>query len=367
MARALKANAMVMAGTIGAATALSMGEEGKHILPLPWLQFLKPSVLLTLVRLAQRAPTGTPVDVTGLSIKELSASIRGGTISVSDGRLEFLRRMSEDGVSTEEMNKIKMICEILPQSDESKLLSPLQRLSSSGALQFVFALATQVVHKISGTSKISLSLGDSASSSSSASAPISVELKRPTSFESFVYSLTVWQTLLSATGLSNSVVIGPFLAEVVHDVVPLQGWRVAFEHFLLYIQKIDSGCGWQIANATSLGSHDTFLHKAVRAAGDAPPTRPPVVRTPGTPGAGGDTPPPDKPLRWNGRFTASSPRPCAAFNLGQDHVRLGPDGTCLFNHVCDQWVTDQGKNGRCKGAHSRNACTNPAKTQSKSE
>ena len=367
MAKALKANAMVMAGTVGAATVLSMGEEGKHILPLPWLQFLKPSVLLTLVRLAQRAPTGTPVDITGLTIKELSASIRGGSISVSDGRFEFLRRMTEDGVAAEEMTKIKMICEILPQSDESKLITPFQRLSNSGALQFVFALASQVVLKLSGASKITLSVGDSSSSSTSTSSSISVELKRPTSLESFFYSLTVWQTLLSATGLSNSVVIGPFLAEVVHDVVPLHGWRVAFEHFLLYIQKIDSGCGWQLGNATSLGSHDTFLHKAVRAAGDTSPAKPPVVRTPGTPGAGGDNPPLVKPPRWNGKFTAASPRPCAAFNLGQEHVRLGADGTCLFNHVCDQWVTDQGKNGRCKGAHSRNECTNPAKTQNKSE
>ena len=149
--------------------------------------------------------------------------------------------MFEDGVDAEVMNKIKMICEILPQSDESKLVTPLQRLSSSGALQFVFALATQVVYKLSGSAKISLSLGDSTSSSSLASAPISVELRRPASFESFVYSLTVWQTLLSATGLSNSVVIGPFLTEVVHDVVPLHGWKVAFEHFCFTFKRLTPG------------------------------------------------------------------------------------------------------------------------------
>ena len=84
-----------------------MGEDGKHILPLTWLQFLKPSVLQTLVSLAKRAPTGTPLDISALSIKELSAHISGGSISVSEGRLEFLRRMSDDGVSSADLLKMQ--------------------------------------------------------------------------------------------------------------------------------------------------------------------------------------------------------------------------------------------------------------------
>lgn len=73
---------------------------------------------------------------------------------------------------------------------------------------------------------------------------------------------------MAATGLSNAVVTGAFLAEVVHDVaISTLNWRVALEHFLLYLQKIDSGCGWQLASATSQGSQDTFLQKAMRAAG----------------------------------------------------------------------------------------------------
>ena len=46
LAMALATNLAVMAGTAAAGKVITMGEDGKHILPLSWLQFLKPSVLL---------------------------------------------------------------------------------------------------------------------------------------------------------------------------------------------------------------------------------------------------------------------------------------------------------------------------------
>ena len=158
-------------------------------------------------------------------------------------------------------------------------------------------------------------------------------------------------------------ITGPFLVEVVYDIMPLSGWKVALEHFLLYIYKIDSGCGWQIATATSLGSNDTFLHRAVRAVGVG--TSPPPPPQPSPPGV---TPPGDKnqrKLSWNGKFDSAA-RPCAAHNLGQEHNKLNKDGACPFNHVCDQWVTGKGPGGRCESSsHARHACDNPSKSQSR--
>ena len=231
LAKALAANVLVMAGAVGAAKAITMGDDGKHILPLPWLQFLKPSVLQTLVSLANRAPSGTPLDLTSLTIQVLSAHISDGSVSISEGRLEFLRRMSADSVSDSDLLKMKTICEVLPQRGDERFQSPLSKLSNSGALQFVFALASQIVLKLSGAAKISVAIGESASSSSGL---VSIELKRPQSSDAFFHSLTVWQTLLCATGLANVVVTGPFLSEVVHDVVPARGWKVALEHFLFW-------------------------------------------------------------------------------------------------------------------------------------
>ena len=365
LAKALATNVAVMTGTAAAGKVLSMGEDGKHILPLTWLQFLKPSVLQTLVSLAKRAPTGTPLDISALSIKQLSAHISGGSISVSECRLEFLRRMSEDGVSKDDLLKMQVMCEVLPkQGEDSRFLSPLSKMpSSAGALQFVFALASQIVRGLSGTNKISLNGGDANASSSSSL--VSIELKRPQSLDAFSHMLSVWQTLLGATGLANIVIVGPFLSEVVFEVIPVRGWKVALEHFLLYISKIDSGVGWELATATSLGSHDTFIHNALRAAGELKPHNPEptsVVTEKAGKSKG------DNKILWNGKFnTDPSARPCAAFNLGQDHKSLKADGSCPFNHICDQWVSDKGKGGQCKASHSRSACSNPHKVASKQE
>ena len=153
LAMALAANALVMAGSVGAPKSITMGDDGKHILPLSWLQFLKPSVLHTLVSLANRAPSGTPLDLTPLTIQALSAHISNGSVSISEGRLEFLRRMSADTVSDADLLKMKTICEVLPQRGDDRFQSPLSRLSNSGALQFVFALASQIVVKLANTSR----------------------------------------------------------------------------------------------------------------------------------------------------------------------------------------------------------------------
>ena len=364
LAKALATNVAVMAGTAAVGKVLSMGEDGKHILPLTWLQFLKPSVLQTLVSLAKRAPTGTPLDISALSIKQLSAHISGGSISVSEGRLEFLKRVSEDAVSSADLLKMQVICEVLPkQGEDSRFLSPLSKMSSSaGALQFVFALASQIVRGLAGTNKISLNMSDAGSSLNSSL--ISIELKRPQSSDAFYHMLSVWQTLLGATGLANIVIVGPFLSEVVFDIIPVRGWKVALEHFLLYISKIDSGVGWELATATSLGSHDTFIHNAVRAAGESKPHNPEPC--PGDSDKAGKSKGETK--TWNGKFnTDPSARPCAAFNLGQDHKSLKADGSCPFSHACDQWVSDKGKGGQCKASHPRSSCTNPAKSASKQE
>ena len=368
LALALLSNRAVIAGTVGAAATLTMGVEGKHILPLSWLQILKPAVLNTLQSLANKSPSGTPLDVKSLSIMDLSASIAEGRISVSDGRYEFIRRMADDSTSVAMLNKMEKICAALPmRAEDARIATPLSRLQNSGALSFVFALSSQIVHRLSNSSKASLTITDASSSSALSAASVSMEIKRPQSCESFSHMLIVWQSVLSATGLSNAVVLGPFLVDVVYDIIPLKGWKIAFEHFLLYISKIDSGCGWQLATATSLGSNDTFLHKAERAAGGPPPSPSPSVPIPGA-----KVPIPSivqpAQLVWNGKFNSDPlARPCAAHNLGQDHIRLNKDGSCPHNHCCDRFITGKGPGAQCRSTgHTRSSCDHADKSVSKS-
>ena len=375
MAVALATNAAVMAGGAAAANkVLDMGSNGKPILPLTWLQVLKPTVLDALVALARRKPLGTPTAIRDMSLSSLLDSLIAGTTPQSDARLELARRVTDSSTSTDDKAQIKLVCEVLPKAADDASQGGGGRLTGAGALQYVFALAMRIVRHLLDPSKISVAGGGSgpASSSSTAITLSSIELKRPKTVLEFHHSLVVWQSILSAVGLSSAVVLGPFLSDVVYLPMHDHGWEVALEHFLLYIQKVDSGCGWELASATSRGSQDTFLHRAIRLAspsvvkggqslplkqgGDGPSKR------------GGTDAPLSKPS-FNGKFnTDPSARPCAAFNTGAEHKRLRPDGTCPFGHTCDQWVSNKGPGGRCgSAAHARVNCDNPAKVASKVE
>ena len=69
---------------------------------------------------------------------------------------------------------------------------------------------------------------------------------------------------------------------------------------------------------------------------------------------------------YNGKFNSSSNTVCTYFNRGKDHPAnaLHPDGSCKFKHVCNKWVTNKGKSGRCMGSegtpgHYCLTCDNP--------
>ena len=65
-----------------------------------------------------------------------------------------------------------------------------------------------------------------------------------------------------------------------------------------------------------------------------------------------------KTFKPNGGGDDLSKRPCADFNAGRPCKKLKPDGTCVFAHACNQFVSDKGPNGYCLGDHARGAgCT----------
>ena len=373
MAVALAANAVVMAGGATAASALDMGKNGKPILPLTWLQVLKPAVLEALVALARRKPLGTPTALRDLSLSTLLDALISGSTPQGEARLELARRITSSSTSSDEKAQIKLVCEVLPKSDDEALVSGGGKFSEAGALQYVYAISMRIVRQLLDPSKISVAGGASgfSGSGSTATALTSIDLKRPKTVSEFLHSLTVWQSVLSAVGLSSAVVLGPFLSDVVHLPMVDHGWEVALEHFLLYIQKIDSGCGWELASATSQGSQDTFLNKAIRMASSPSGAKGGQGHSKhgvsGGSGTGGDGA--SSKVVWNGKFnTDPSAKPCAAFNTGAEHKRLRPDGSCPFGHTCDHWVKDKGPGGKCgSSSHCRSGCTNPARVDSKVE
>ena len=370
MALALATNLAVMAGGEAVANkVLDMGSGGAPILPLTWLQVLRPSILDALVTVARRAPVGTPQGIRDMSVKEILDALIAGSTSHMDARLELARRVTDPAISSADKTQIKVVCEVLPKAsaEGEPHASRSNRMGNAGALQYVFALAMRIVRYLADPTRVSIAGGSSETqgSSSTAATLASIELKRPKSLHDFMHSLTIWQSILSAVGLASAVVLGPFLSDVVHTPMADYGWEVALEHFLLYLQKIDSGCGWALATATSQGSQDTFLHRAIKAA-------PAPARDTLTPKRPGADPSVGKAegvkVKFNGKSSSDpNARPCVAFNTGSEHRRLNPDGSCPFRHVCDQWVSDKGPAGKCQMAHARVACTNPLKVADKVE
>ena len=60
-------------------------------------------------------------------------------------------------------------------------------------------------------------------------------------------------------------------------------------------------------------------------------------------------------LKPNGKHDDSSKKPCADFNAGRPCRTLKADGSCVFSHRCNQFVSDKGPLGYCFGPHAR--CT----------
>ena len=62
-------------------------------------------------------------------------------------------------------------------------------------------------------------------------------------------------------------------------------------------------------------------------------------------------------IKPNGKFDTDTKQCCVDFNMGRPCKKLKPDGTCRFNHRCNQFVSDKGPKGVCFGTHARcNGC-----------
>ena len=149
-------------------------------------------------------------------------------------------------------------------------------------------------------------------------------------------------------------------------------WPVAFECLILYLRLIESGSGkYNIGNVVhDCGGIDHIRKQALMVAKDhysvaffrtfgGNPTYDKVPedgnKDDGTKGSkkGGEV--------FKGTLiggTNTSKICCAAWNLGNPHLAKNVDanGRCKFLHVCDQFVTDKGKGGQCRGNHKRPDC-----------
>jgi hypothetical protein len=147
----------------------------------------------------------------------------------------------------------------------------------------------------------------------------------------------------------------------VFDTTRLRGetWQFAHELMLVIFRRIeDSGGRFHLGNVYN----ELYLNSLmVEARANAAM----FFRTPGgNPGKVNDPSGRDGNVKWNKKFSTNAHGACRFFNAGIEHPKeaLHPDGTCKYNHVCDHWVSNKGKKGRCMDpGHARDKCANPHK------
>ena len=197
-------------------------------------------------------------------------------------------------------------------------------------------------------------------------------LVRPTGVVQLAALLHNFVLVCTATGLANIVALSPFIDEVVYEPLRIGSltWPVAFELLVLYLRFVENNPDqWNIANVYhGSGGIDAKRREATLAAAGQYPAA--VLRATGgnaapaaapTPGGGGDAAGGGEPKWYKGDPKSDNPAStmgCTAWNNGGKHKAAAvKDGVCQYKHVCNQWVTDKGKNGQCHGSHKRADCT----------
>ena len=224
-----------------------------------------------------------------------------------------------------------------------------------GAGTFLVAVASQIVMAPKATYSAALA-EDAAGFVRSRSRALRITMVG--NANQFFELLHVWQTLCSATGYAVIYVTSAFLQQVVFDALSQLGltWKQAYCLFMVYIEAIEAQpVLLNLTNVFSHGAQDTRLRAAMQRAemlGDGPKDDDKKKVA-------------DGPV-WNGKDSPNAPTICKTYNYkGAKHPpqHLYSDGTCKHRHVCMQFVTDKGKNGRCEGNHTMWKCENPNKTK----
>ena len=224
-------------------------------------------------------------------------------------------------------------------------------LFDTGILTFMWAKVSEFVMK--KDMQVKLHIDAAVAKASETTSALSAKISRPTTMAEFSEMLNLWIMYLHGLGICNVLTLAQFLEHCVYDTIRYRNetWQFAHELMLVMFRRIeDSGGRLTLANTLDESYLNTVMEEA-RVNYKA------FFRSPGgNPGTVGK--------EWNKKFNKATRLPCTAFNFGIPHEQdaLKPDGSCKYNHVCDHWVTNKGKNGRCLSAdHGRVECNNAHK------
>ena len=188
----------------------------------------------------------------------------------------------------------------------------------------------------------------------------SATLVRPATEAAFYEMSHLFVMTIIALGLASATIVLKFMDDVVFATTRMgEPFDVAHELLLGYLGEIDFDPArlMHMGNVFRRGGQDTLLSEARRNAvffrtcGANPQLN--GAKNPGDRIT--KSPKPD--LKPNGKHDDSSKKPCPDFNGGRPCRTLKPDGSCVFAHKCNQFVSDKGPMGYCFGPHARcNGC-----------
>ena len=310
------------------------------------MHFTRP-VIDAIVGLACAPTQGTSIDFTDAAYTQASSVVKAavyGHCSFAEASSVLSERL-DAAATTLDVEKIRGAMDTLKSASESAVNS------ATGTFMFIWAKVSNVISKRADFTFKLEAAGKAKASSHSAT------LVRPETEAEFYEMSHLFIMTVIAIGLASATIVIKFIDDVVFATIRMrESFGVAHELLLLYFREMDFDPArlLHMGNVFRRGGQDTLLSEARRNAAAFFRTcgaNPRVLK--GATDVKTEYPKPD--AKPNGKDDSSSKKPCPDFNAGRPCKKLKPDGTCVFAHRCNQFVSDKGPGGYCFAAHAR--CT----------
>ena len=323
----------------------------ERVLPHRLLLTFSQRVCDAIIGLATQPAGGRSVDLTTDAFVTESSVVKAcfyGHCSPESALLELTSRMTEADEAL--LPKIKLAIEVIKARGTDVVVG------GQGVYSFILAKISQVVEGGDANS-YSLQPIETDSSSSSTRLRMTAKMARPTAASRMCEMMHYFVLVVSVLGLCATSVMSDFISRTIYEPMRELGltFAMAFEFMLSHLDDIerDPTRTTTVGNVVDSGKQDTHLVKAKRNHDVFFRTRAANAR-PGSADGG------DGSVTWNGKSTPAAKKCCAAFNFANNiHARkhLADDGTCMYAHKCNQWVSDKGPRGMCLGDHPKSQCT----------
>ena len=338
------ANAKVISDGIGKLTLTNLIENR-------FMKMFHRASLNSMVSMANRDQPGKPFELTtSTKVATITTALFSGQVTY-DVVMTLLTELFDLAADDDERNlvqsKVKIIESTMKNHNNDGLGSS---VSDTGVFTFIWGRVSEFVMKRDMEIRLMVP-SDGASSSTSHATSFAAKLWRPLSFTDFSEMMNLYVMMLHALGLASVLLVTQFYERAIHDVIRRmkETWQVAHELLVLTLRRIEDSAGklhfGNVVNECYLDAlllearenAAVFFRTRVGEAQDEVPSNPSTAL-----------------VKWNGKVAANAKKCCITFNLGRDHTNtniLDANGFCRFRHVCNQWVSDKGKYGRCLGDH----------------